>query len=381
MSRNERGVAEGPLVINAGPYRPEAYGGLVRYIGEIVGEMVRQEPSTRVLTGSVTARRKLGPAARPTFVPWSSDGGFKGNLSRLAWHTAVLPGLVRAARARVYYSPVPEGMVRPPCPQVVTVHDLIPLYFSAASPRLVHYYRHILPSVLRASAAIIAVSHATATDLRAHFDLADIPIHVVHQGYRSDLFRSQDPARVRETTERYGLREYVLAVGETRLYKNIGGLIRAFALLGDRELRLVVVGAASRRDGGLPELATNLGIGDRVVFLGQVDDAELAALYGGARAFVFPSLYEGFGIPPLEAMGCGCPVIASRAASIPEVCGDAAMYMDAMQNVEIAAAIERVVASEAVRDQLRTRGFERVKEFSYPRAAEQILQIVRGCAR
>jgi glycosyltransferase involved in cell wall biosynthesis len=192
---------------------------------------------------------------------------------------------------------------------------------------------------------------------------------VVHQGYRR-VFRPAAPG------DPPPAEDYVLAVAETRGYKNLRRLVEAFARAAVPGLSLVVAGGAV--DPGLRILAERLGVGGRVRFTGRVSDDELAALYRGARALVFPSLWEGFGLPPLEAMASGCPVAASRAGAVPEVCGNAALYFDPASVEEMADALARAATDDSLRYTLRARGLARAQEFSYERAAERILEIVRG---
>jgi glycosyltransferase involved in cell wall biosynthesis len=175
--------------------------------------------------------------------------------------------------------------------------------------------------------------------------------------------------------------EYLLSVGETRPYKNIPRLLEAFARLDAPGLDLVLVGRHDPRERDLRALAERLGVGGRVRFLGFVPDEQLAALYSGAVAFVFPSLYEGFGIPLLEAMACGCPVVTSDLASMPEVCGEAAVYVDPSDADAIAAGMASVVGDREMSAALARRGLERAARFSYRSAAESILEVLRGCAR
>jgi glycosyltransferase involved in cell wall biosynthesis len=172
--------------------------------------------------------------------------------------------------------------------------------------------------------------------------------------------------------EKYDLRPgmYLLAVGSANPSKNFAALIEAFsALKKDGAIRLVVVGGVNSAVFAEQVVSDNL----RIVRTGRIDDSQLKALYTHARAFVFPSLYEGFGIPPLEAMACGCPVIASNAASIPDVCGNAVGYFDPASITSIRIAVEKVISDDRWRSKLRTAGKDKAKEYTWAVAAKQLL--------
>lgn len=372
--------AAGGIAVGAITCDEPASGGIQRYTREVLRELLRRDPdliafvaSPRVHAGHPLQTRLVTPERL-------TRGNFTGNLLRLLWHQAVLPGALRREGASVFYSTVPDGMFAPPCPQVVTIHDLIPLRFPQSSPRQRHYFRFLVPKLIDASAAVITMSDATRQDLQRFYGIAGDRVHVVHQGYRAEVFRPLEDERDAGIRARYGLGEYLLTVGEMRPYKNLPRLLEAFARLRAPGLQLALAGRASPREVDLPALAASLGIADRVAFLGFVPDETLAALYRGAQAFVFPSLYEGFGIPPLEAMACGCPVVSSKLAAIPEVCGDAALYVDAEEVDSLVVGMERVLSDSALRAMLRQRGLERAAGFTYAGAAEKILEVLRACA-
>jgi glycosyltransferase involved in cell wall biosynthesis len=176
-----------------------------------------------------------------------------------------------------------------------------------------------------------------------------------------------------------GDRPFVFAVGNRTPQKNIQVVHEALALLGDAEFDVVHAGEANARvfgDGGTGAGTRPPGRGARLVSAGFVSDGELRALYERAACFVFPSVYEGFGLPPLEAMTCGCPVVAARAASIPEVCGDAAVYFDPHDPRDLAAALTRVMADPALRARLARDGRERAKRFSWRASAERVYDVL-----
>lgn len=369
-----------PLVVGALTADRPAAGGIQRYTGEVLRELISLDPTAIGLTASQRFASEFPSRVQLVRAEVMSRGSFSGNLLRLAWHQGVLPRLLRQAGAGVFYSAVPDGMLAPPCPQIVTIHDLIPLRFPASSPRLQHYFRLVVPRIVRASSAVITMSEATRRDVVTFFKVDERKVHVVHQGYRAEVFRPASLEEVARVRAAYGLGRFLLTVGEGRPYKNIPRLLRAFARLRIPDLQLGLVGRSGRREVDLPALARSLGIAKRVRFLGFVPDEDLAPLYAGAEAFVFPSLYEGFGIPPLEAMACGCPVVSSDRASLPEVCGDAAVYVNPYDEESIAEGITRVAGDAKLREELRRRGLARAGEFSYRGAATRILEVAQSVA-
>lgn len=371
-------MKQGEIAISAVAYDERDPSGLNRYTGEFLRGMMPAQPGLVAFATSPGLSELYGEQVRRIGPRTMSESNFKGNLLRLAWYQAVLPRTLKRMRSHVLYSPVPEGMISPPCRQVITIHDVLPLRFPEVYPRLKYYFRYVLPKIIDASDAIIVDSQATAEDVRRFYRTEDKPIHVVYPGYDSGLFRHQDMRTVERAKSSYQLKKFVLSVGETRPYKNIRGLINAFAQVQIPELQLAIVGKGSKMDPDLKGLPGMLGIADRVKFLGYVPDADLVALYGGAQAFVFPSLYEGFGFPALEAMACGCPVIASIAASIPEVCGEAAEYVDPASSDSIAAGIRRIVCDPMLRKSLAEQGLRRAENFGYDRAALRVLEILHG---
>jgi glycosyltransferase involved in cell wall biosynthesis len=367
------------VAISAVGLSDSTVGGLNRYGREVLRHLLPRIHDAVVYTAGARLTDPGENVVRRMTPARMSGSDLVGNSLRLWWHQARLPAELRTQRAEVFYSPTPDGMLRPPCPQVVTIHDLLPLHYPGTFPRLRHYVRHFFPPLLRASAAVITDSESTRRDIRSHFGSAT-PVHVIHPGYSSDVFQPPPAERCGRVAADLGLGDYVLAVGETRPYKNIARLIRAFAALPDRTIQLAIVGNANRFDRAVRELPATLHVADRVRFIGTVDDPTLAALYGGARLFAFPSLFEGFGIPPLEAMACGCPVLASNATSIPEVCGDAVVYADPLDVAALSRGMHQILGSESLRSELREAGLERVKAFSYDRTAAAILEVLERAA-
>jgi len=165
--------------------------------------------------------------------------------------------------------------------------------------------------------------------------------------------------------------KYLLAVGSMNPTKNLPALVSAFRAINEPAIRLVLVGGGNSAVFACESLDA---IGDpRVIVTGAISDGELSALYGHAHAFVFPSLYEGFGIPPLEAMSLGCPVVAAKAASIPEICDGAALYFDPLDIPDITRALERILADNTLRDKLHKRGAAQAAQFTWERSARQLL--------
>ncbi|HEY6001061.1 MAG TPA: glycosyltransferase family 1 protein [bacterium] len=290
-----------------------------------------------------------------------------------------------AAKARelqldLYHAPHYVLPARLPCPAVVTVHDLIHLQAREyrGLPRL--YARLMIGRAVAAAARVITVSHASARDIAAAFPRARGKLAVIPNGVE-EIFRPR-PAGEAEAhvAEAFGIAApYVLFVGNPKGHKNLDLLLSGFVRLARRYpgLLLVAVGGDAPQRHGLEKRARRLGIQGRARFVAPVDREALALLYAGAALFAFPSLHEGFGLPPLEAMACGTPVAASSAASLPEVLGPAAAYFSPQDEDSLVEAVCRVLDDAALRERLVRLGLERARLFSWDEAARRTLGVYR----
>ncbi len=268
---------------------------------------------------------------------------------------------------------------------VFTLHDLIFKFFPEYHLPLNRAFLGVmLPRFLRRADAIIAVSECTKRDAIRLYHLPPEKITVIYEGVDPALRPVEDKNLIAQARARYAHGQpFILYLGTIEPRKNIVALIDAVRALRARGLphRLLIAG----RKGWLyqPTLdhVAQMGMSDAVDFLDYVPDAELPALFSACDAFVFPSLYEGFGLPPLEAMACGAPVVCSNTSSLPEVVGDAAVLFDPRDIGEIASAIERVVSDAALRDELRAKGIAQAAKFSWERAARETLAVYESVCK
>jgi glycosyltransferase involved in cell wall biosynthesis len=262
--------------------------------------------------------------------------------------------------------------------RIVTLHDAIAFRSPEGYP-LLHRILHswYVPSTLPNVDGIITVSNHARSDLEGCLAIPQPPMHVVPNGV-GDQFRPIPTELAEATAARYGLtRPYILTVGAVQPRKNFGRLLAAFAGVR-RDLpmhRLAIVGAAPWGPQGLADLVQSHELAGRVVLAGYVEEKDLPAIYSAADLFVFPSLYEGFGLPPLEAMACGTPMIASNATSLPDVVGDGGMLVDARSTGSISEAILRLATDEALRASLRRRGLARASLFTWDEAARRTVEV------
>jgi glycosyltransferase involved in cell wall biosynthesis len=357
--------------------------GLGVYTREIVSGLIAQgwlEGST-VYTGSLEGLRSTSANVR-IVSRTSRYKGTKGQIARLFWLQTGFRSSVVRDQAGLVYSTVPEGIVSLPrgVLQVITVHDIIPIRFPALHRNGVWYYRAAVPPLLRSSAVVICNSEYTRADLLRWSGLDRLDVRVVTEGFDGDTYTAVAPA---DEALPHGVDPpYLLWVGDMRPYKNLERVLEAFASVRQPGLSLVVVGQKDARYyAGILETTQRLGLAEFVQYLGYVPDNALACLYRHATSLVFASLYEGFGLPPLEAMASGCPVIASNTTSVPEVCGDAALYVDPLSIQVIADRMKEVTSSSSLREQLRIAGLERARLFSWDRASNQIGEILTSVSQ
>ena len=302
------------------------------------------------------------------------DRGFSGHIKRLLWYQTILSWQLKKNQTALFYSPASEGMLFPTVPQIVTVHDLIPLKYPEVSPKWRYYYLYILPLILKNSQQIISISQHTKQDLIKTYHLKPESIQVVYNGFDRDLFFPQPDPKI---IQKYNLERYLLYVGDMRFYKNLDRCLAAFDTLPFKDYQFVITG--KKDDFFYPKLKNkveNLAAKDRIIFLDYVPIDDLPGLYSMAQCLVFASLYEGFGLPVLEAMACGCPVIASNSTSIPEVGGDSVFYVDPHDKDDIARGMHRMLTDENLRQTLSDRGKSRAKLFSWDNTAREIGSII-----
>ncbi len=297
----------------------------------------------------------------------------------VAWPRFLRRGGMDVAHAQYLVPP------RAPCPTVVTIHDVSFLRHPEWFPRqAVRVMRRLIPWSARWATRIVTGSEHAAAEIAA---LCHVPrAKVVVTPYAAGAeFSPGDRHTARErVAAAYGLDDrYVLAVGLIQPRKNLPRLLEAFALVARQhgDLGLAIAGRDGPEAQAVRQRVADLGLGDRIRFLGSVPEADLPELYRAAEMLVYPSLYEGFGLPALEAMACGTPVVASNTTSLPEVVGEAGLLVDPLSVGEMAQAMERVVGDADLAARLSAAGMAQARRFSWRRCAEQHLALFAELAR
>jgi len=292
-----------------------------------------------------------------------------------------LPALLRAAGATVYHSGYYLMPYRAGVPSIVTLHDLIPLLFpKLSSLRARAGFRVAVSLALRASRICITDSESTRRDVLAAFRVAPAKVRAIPLAAAPD-FKPQSSAELAALRARYALPDrFYLYLGSNKPHKNLVRLISAYAPLASADCPLVIAGAWDSRYPEAKQAAATLAP-DTVRWLGAIPEPHLPALYGAALAFVFPSLYEGFGLPVVEAMACGTPVACSRSSSLPEVAGEACLLFDPTDVQALTQVLQQLREDAGLRRALHERGLIQARGFSWRRSAEATLQLYREVAQ
>jgi len=292
-----------------------------------------------------------------------------------------IPLAIRREGVTLFHAP---HYVLPPlvsCRSVVTIHDCIHLMFPQYLPnRLAHTYaRASISLAARRATRVLTVSESSKRDILRFVDAPADKIDVIYNAYDERFGVEPGEDEVARVRERYQLHdEFVLYAGNVKPHKNLERLIEAFDLVRRRGLdhvKLVLIGDEISKYAALRRAVHQYRLHKYVRFLGYMPEETLAVMYRLAGVFVFPSLYEGFGLPPLEAMASGTPVVTSNVSSLPEVAGDAAVLVDPYDPQAIADGIHRVLTDEGLRRDLRRKGLARAHQFSWEQSARRVREI------
>ena len=338
--------------------------GLSRYSYELIRRIMNQwKGNTVAYSTSPELNEEFPQSTTSSVPPFHYPANFRSNSVRLSWEQLGLRYACFRDKLDLLYSPIAEGILFPQLPQIITVHDLLPFHYPSLLPRWVPYYEYILPALIKGSAAVVCISEFTRQEVLERYpSVPEEKLKVIPGGVDLERFRPCSPGVIRK---HYDLNEYLLCVGEVRPYKNMENIFRAMELWPDGPQLAISGKITGEHKAKLDNLAHSLKIENRIIWLGYVPDNLLPNLYSEATAFIFPSLYEGFGLPIIEAMACGCPTISSNRASLPEIGGDVAHFFDPMEISDMAESIRKVCEDTEYRQKLAQRGPEHVKKFDW----------------
>lgn len=302
--------------------------------------------------------------------------------NKMWWDFILLPHMLRTLKVEAAIFPKNVVPFFTGCASYVVVHDLA--YFrpelNAYRRSDTLYMRALVPQSMRRANGVFAVSENTKQDIVRYTGCDPTKVTVTYEAADECYQHIDDADCLRLAREKYDLpARFILYTGSLSPRKNLVRLLEAFARLREKiSHRLVLTGSKSWKDESVHKTIDRLHLRDRIVRLGYVEEEDMPALYNLASAYVYPSLYEGFGLPVLEAMQCGCPVVASDATSIPEVAGRAAILIDPYDVGAMADAIHRVLTHAQTREELIAAGYRRAARFSWRRCAQTMLGVIRS---
>lgn len=310
------------------------------------------------------------------------------------WEQVSLPLAVARDRLDLLHCPANTAPLFLPrnVKLTLTVHDVmyaLPKSVLPPSPSLYQrlgrmYYRLFAQRAVKRALWVMTVSECSRRDLERLFHLSSDRIRVVYEAGNPTCRRVENRLPVDDVKQRNAIKgRFILALGGLDPRKNTLGVIQSFfglRRMSALPIQMVIVGLPQAARKRFSKVVLEMGLQEEVILLGFVTDPDLVTLYNGADAFVYPTLYEGFGMPVLEAMACGTPVITSSVGSIPEVAADAALFVDPHQHEEIAGAILRVISDAALRERMIEDGLAQARRFSWANTARQVLDIYRMCA-
>jgi glycosyltransferase involved in cell wall biosynthesis len=360
----------------------EQGGGIGRYVRELTAALAVEDQSTLYRLFVAGASSASLPALPGHNFTWKPTRLTPRWLARL-WHRAQLPLPIEVFAGKIDLYHATDFVLPPTLPRtrtLLTVHDLsfvrVP---AAASPNLKAYLDRVVPRSVHRSDHILADSQATKDDLIQLYNLPAEKITVLLSGvnHRFQCVVDDTGLLITRTKYKIGAAPYIFTIGTVQPRKNYSILIQSLAQLRAHgyDINLVIAGGRGWLEDPIYATVRQTGMENNVHFIGFADDADLPALYSGAYCCAFPSLYEGFGLPILEAMACGTPVVTSNVSSLPEVAGDAALMVDPYNLDALTDALKRLLDDQQLYQTLVAKGYERIKHFSWEKSARHLKQI------
>ncbi len=367
----------GVIGFDATPLEVAQPSGVTRYATHLLATLVARGDGWRY---ALLANRPLDGRVPPGTLGQVG----RGLPNRTAWMQLVLPRILAQLRPQVCHFTNSIAPLAAPCPIVVTLHDMS-LFLSVGTQPLKSLLvaRPLIPAVARRAAAIITVSHSARRDILRVLRVPPQKVRVIYEAAAPAYRVIHETAELDRVRRKYGLDDpFVLYVGTIEPRKNLGRLAQAFAQARRRGRgeRLVLVGQLGWKHAALFKQIEDSGLVDVVRWIGYVPDEDLPALYNLARVVAFPSLYEGFGLPVIEGMACGAPVLTSNRSSMAELGAGAALLVDPTEPDALADGLVRMLADAALREELRTAGLARAAQFSWARAAEETVRVYELCS-
>ena len=368
-------------------YLDDYYAGITTYTLNLVKELLKiDKKNDYKLIHHTKSSSEIYKNGREILFPLPPVPYYKKTI----WKNFLLPRRLKKINLDIIHDPTAIA----PFPKnalfkkIVTILDITPYLFPETHPFLTKWqFRRAIKRIRADIDLIITISQNTKNDLIKYFGVSPVKIKVVYLGVSKKYRIIPDEDLLERVRQKYNLpKKFILCVGTLEPRKNISTLIRIFHFLRTsqnerfQQEHLIIAGKRGWKYDGIFETVTQLGLEKFVHFTDFVDQKDLPNLYNLAEVFVYPSLYEGFGLPPLEAMACGCPIITSNSSSLPEVAGDAAIMINPQNVNAFAGAIKRVLTDENLRKEMIEKGLKQAKKFSWEKCAKETLKVYRETA-
>ncbi len=298
---------------------------------------------------------------------------------RKMWTQFGLPlSLYFGKKPDIFFSPTHYAPRLSPVPTAISIMDLSYIYFPELfNKKDLYQLQNWSKYSIKNAAAIFTISNSSRNDIIKEYAVDSGKIHPTYLGIKNN--ESIKNYSMEDLRKKFGIEsDYILFVGTLQPRKNIVKLIEAFSKLKNNKLNLIIVGKKGWQYADILSAPAKYGVGEKVKFLDFVADEDLPSLYKNALCFALPSLYEGFGLPVLEAMKYGCPVVASNVSSLPEAGGDAALYFDPNNPLDIANTLQKVIDSSSLREEMIKKGYNQIKKFSWEKTAKETLSVLES---